>query len=131
MSSASVSILAAETPIKPNEPTTSISGSNVLISWDWPNNRGSPITSYTITIRHSDSLTFTASAECDGTQNSVVLNRECQVAIATLRTAPYNLPWGSSVFVKLSATNLYGASEESNAGNGAVILTNPDAPINV
>jgi hypothetical protein len=40
----------------------------------------------------------------------------------------YNLPWGSSVWAKVVAYNLYGNSVVSPAGNGAVILTLPDAP---
>lgn len=31
----------------------------------------------------------------------------------------------------MQATNIYGTSVESNQGNGAVILTYPDAPINL
>jgi hypothetical protein len=41
------------------------------------------------------------------------------------------LPWGSSIYAKVNAYNQYGYSDESQAGNEAVILTNPDAPINV
>lgn len=41
------------------------------------------------------------------------------------------MPWGSSVYVKVVAYNLYGDSAESIAGNGAVILTIPDAPTNL
>jgi len=41
------------------------------------------------------------------------------------------LPWGSSVYAKVIAYNLYGYSASSVVGNGAVILTSPDAPINL
>lgn len=41
------------------------------------------------------------------------------------------MPYGSSIVVKLIAYNNYGDSEESDPGNGAVILTYPDAPVNV
>jgi hypothetical protein len=43
----------------------------------------------------------------------------------------YDLSWGSSIYAKLNAYNQYGYSDNSVVGNGAVILTNPDAPINV
>jgi hypothetical protein len=46
-----VSILAAEKPAKPAAPTTVISGSNVMIDWVAPNDNGSPIISYSITIK--------------------------------------------------------------------------------
>ena len=48
-----------------------------------------------------------------------------------LITSPFNLPWGSSVYVELVAINNYGNSLVSNSGNGAIITTNPGAPINV
>lgn len=41
------------------------------------------------------------------------------------------MPWGSSIYAKVIAINYYGASVESDAGNGAIILTYPDAPVNV
>ena len=53
------------------------------------------------------------------------------IAVANLVAAPFNLPYGSSVFAKIIATNIKGDSSESNAGNGAVIVTIPDPPINL
>lgn len=44
---------------------------------------------------------------------------------------PYSLDWGDSIWAKIVATNLVGNSEESDEGNGAVILTNPDAPVSL
>lgn len=42
---------------------------------------------------------------------------------------PYSLPWGADVYAKVIAINIYGMSEISDAGNGAAIITNPDAPV--
>ncbi len=53
---------------------------------------------------------------------------KCSVPIVTLRSTPFSLPWGSNVFVKVIASNLYGDSVESEEGSQAIILTNPDAP---
>jgi hypothetical protein len=50
--------------------------------------------------------------------------------VTLLRAAPFSLDWGASVYMKVFATNSYGDSEISLAGNGAVITTTPDAPIN-
>jgi hypothetical protein len=50
------------------------------------------------------------------------------VPIADLLVAPFNLPWGSSIVVIISATNSKGASVFSEDGNGAVIITVPDSP---
>jgi hypothetical protein len=38
------------------------------------------------------------------------------------------LPWGSSIHARIVAINDIGDSVASNDGNGAIILTNPDAP---
>ena len=51
--------------------------------------------------------------------------------MAVLRNAPYSLEWGSSIYAKVTATNVYGDSLESLEGNGAVITTQPDQPTNV
>ncbi len=48
-----------------------------------------------------------------------------------LRDAPFFLDWGTSVFAKVIATNIVSNSLTSPAGNGAIILTAPDAPINL
>jgi len=45
--------------------------------------------------------------------------------------APYYLIWGSSIYAKVIAKNIIGNSVESLAGNGAIILTYPDVPINL
>lgn len=49
--------------------------------------------------------------------------------ILDLVAAPFNLPWGSSIFATITAENFYGFGDESDAANGAIILTNPDAPL--
>lgn len=46
-------------------------------------------------------------------------------------SAPFNLNWGASIFAKVKATNIIGDSGTSIEGNGAVILTNPDAPVSL
>jgi hypothetical protein len=44
-------------------------------------------------------------------------------------TEPFSLYWGDSVWAKVIATNVYGDSVESVEGNGAIIITYPDAPM--
>lgn len=56
---------------------------------------------------------------------------ECTVPVQSFKTHPYLLPWGADVYAKVIAINVYGASQESDAGNGAAIITYPDAPINL
>lgn len=43
--------------------------------------------------------------------------------------SPYSLNWGDSIYAKVKATSVVGDSGNSPAGNGAVILTNPDPPV--
>lgn len=63
--------------------------------------------------------------------SSIILAAGCKVPISALIAPPYNLPWGSSIYAKVTAVNIVGSSTQSNAGNGALILTNPDEPINL
>jgi hypothetical protein len=109
-----------------------VSGDYVIIDWSTPSDNGSQILGYMIYIRESDLATFTVdSTHCDGSQATVISDTECSIPISTLRAGAFQLPWGSSIYAKVHAYNLYGSSAASGLGNGAVILTNPDAPSNV
>lgn len=130
--SAELSILAAQVPDQPSAPTTAVNGYNVDITWSAPFDGSTQITAYTITIRQLDGTTFTQElTNCDGTSQAIVNARKCSVLISDLLGAPYNLPWGSSVYAKVAAINIKGASVFSIEGNGAVILTIPDSPLNL
>lgn len=41
------------------------------------------------------------------------------------------MPWGSSVFARIIAINIYGQSAESPVGNGAIIIRAPDQPTSI
>jgi hypothetical protein len=45
--------------------------------------------------------------------------------------APYSLAWGTSVHAKVVTYNVYGDSLTSDAGNGAIIYTYADAPLDL
>lgn len=49
--SAEVAVLAASKPDTPIAPTTTVSGSYIIVQWLEPEINGSPIESYTISIR--------------------------------------------------------------------------------
>lgn len=49
-SSTSITILHALIAATPNTPTTTNSGTNVIVNWDEPANNGAAITSYTVLI---------------------------------------------------------------------------------
>jgi hypothetical protein len=100
----------------------------VTISWTAPDNGGSVITSYSITIAKFDNSSYIETASCDGTLSTVVSSLSCTLASNVINGSPYLVDWGSSVYAKVSARNLYGTSSYSVEGNGAVIITNPNPP---
>lgn len=48
-----------------------------------------------------------------------------------MRASPYSHPWGATIWAKVKAINIVGESEFSEEGNGAIIKTLPDPPINL
>jgi hypothetical protein len=68
---------------------------------------------------------------CDGTDATIISQTSCSIPISTLRSSPYSHPWGADIYAKVVAINVVGTSPESVVGNGAQILTTPDAPINL
>jgi hypothetical protein len=68
---------------------------------------------------------------CDGSDVTIMADLECFVPIDSLKAMPYALAWGTDVYAKITATNAYGNSVISLAGNGARILTVPDEPENL
>lgn len=117
----------------PGKPTTLVSGSNVLISWPAPVFDGaSQITNYTILIRQRDNVTYsTQLTNCNGATPAVLTFRTCSIPITVLRSDPFSLDWGSSINAKVRATNIVGSSDYSADGDGAIILTVPDPPVNL
>lgn len=125
-----VTVLAAQIPAQPVAPRTIIVGSNVQIIWNSPDNGGSAITSYIIQIRMNDGITFTTVTCIESLANIIALT-QCTVPISTLTTAPISLSWGSSIYATITAVNIYGSSTISSVGTGAIIVTVPDAPMNL
>jgi hypothetical protein len=68
-------------------------------------------------------------ASCDGLNPTYLSELSCRVPILTLKVMPFALEWGTDVYAKIIATNIYGDSLMSEAGNGARILTVPDSPV--
>ena len=69
---------------------------------------------------------ITYSADLTDCDMSVSTATTCTIPVTALRESPFSLAWGSSVYAKVVAKNLYGSSLGSSAGNGAVITTTPD-----
>ena len=121
-----VSILAAQIPDQPSAPTTEFQTTQVEISWTAPFDQGSAITGYKVVIALSDAVTFSEEiTDCDMSSDP---STSCVIPVQSLKAQPYSLNWGTDVYAKVTAINTYGVSAESDAGNGATIITNPDAP---
>jgi hypothetical protein len=104
----------------------------VTVTWSESNYNGDEIISYTVYIRTSDQGIYeTELATCDGANSVIRDSQTCTIPVDTLKAAPFNLLWGTDVYVKIIATNAKGDSDESNPGHGAIITTNPDPPINI
>lgn len=129
-----LSVLIASKPSRPDAPSTTWSDAadTVTVSWNEPETNGGPITLYQIQIRQSNGLSYSdETSYCDGSQSSIVSANQCVIPVSVLRASPFSLDWGTSVFAKISATNAKGRSSTSSAGNGAIIITYPDAPVSI
>lgn len=81
-------------------------------------------------MRTADEITFSLELTyCDGSLEAIRNSLQCVIPILSLRSAPFNLVWGDSVHAKIVAVNIYGDSIDSEVGNGAIIITYPDAPL--
>jgi len=81
-----------------------------------------------VTIKQSDNTFSTDLINCD---QSASTDTSCTIPVISLRAAPFSHQWGASIYAKVVATNNYGNSLVSTEGNGAIITTTPDSPINL
>jgi hypothetical protein len=101
----------------------------ITVDWSAPDDGGSPIVGYLVSLVQSDGITYSSEpSSCDMSENTAVT---CTIPVGVLRSTPFSLEWGTSVFAKVVAVNLYGNSEESTAGNGGIIKITPGAPTNL
>jgi hypothetical protein len=126
--SSSIDIYCAFVPAQIQNVQTIEDGPDAQIQWDPTADNGAVITSYTILLKQRDG-TFATSADCDGTDSTIISNRSCKVPLASIILEPFSLRGGDSLFAKVIATNSYGNSIESLAGNGCIVVLVPDAPL--
>jgi hypothetical protein len=92
---------------------------------------GAEILGYRVYIRQLD-LTYSEQLEyCDGSNLQSLTTQECTVPLSVLTASPYDLNLGNAVYVTVIAYNMYGDSETSPVGSGAVIQLVPDSPKNL
>jgi hypothetical protein len=81
-------------------------------------------------IRHGDGINYsTELTTCNGSNSAIVSALSCTVPVNLLRTSPFSLEWGSSIWAKITVTNIIGTTAYSAPGNGAIMLTSSDAPL--
>ena len=125
-------LLCSSVPAVPISVLTANDGQNLKITWQQSATNGSPITEYRVYIKESGSTAFTIeSTDCDGTNSKVISEKSCNIKLRTLLASPFNLEIGDSIIAKVTASNDYGVSAQSIAGNGAIYTTLPDAPRNI
>jgi len=126
-----IAILAARNPWQVAKPTTTFDRTLQVVKLDWtdPYYGGSEITGYKIFIRQDNLIYSEELVSCDGSDSTILANTECSIPVPTLLASPFSLAWGSNIYAKVVAYNSYGESEISEAGNEAIILTIPDAPV--
>ena len=76
-------------------PTTVFLNDDIIISWNAPENRGSPITGYVILIKKFDGSYIQDLTYCDGLTFSETGVSFCSIPSTVLNSAPFNLVWGS------------------------------------
>ena len=114
-------------PDKPAAPTTVFERTTVQVSWTAPFNQGSTITGYRVYFQESDGVSF--SEDLTDCNRLSVITQTCTVPVSTFRASPFQIAWGGHIYAKVVAVNAYGISAESDVGNGAQIITYPDAPL--
>jgi hypothetical protein len=126
--SSELTLLCATMPLVPSAPSTTTLNANVIVDWTASSDQGTPITAYKVYLRQSDLVYTLELTSCNGGDNTIISATLCTIPLSTLRASPFNLVQGNSVFAKVIATNLYGDSLLSSAGNGALVQVVPNAP---
>jgi hypothetical protein len=103
-------------PDKLNPITTSINGGNTIITVSWSatsSNHGCAVSKYRVKFKKSDS-TYAESAECDGSNASVISAKSCTINVSSLSGSPYTLSSSTLVVAQVEAYNEIGYSDPSN-----------------
>jgi hypothetical protein len=79
-----------------------------------PQIRGDEVHYYTVLIRSQTGTFIEDIINCDGRDLIIREQRYCDIPMSNLMANPYDLLQGDSVIVKVTATNTYGTSVESD-----------------
>ena len=82
-SAVSLSVIPSDIPSQVDIVTVGLSGTQVWIDWNAPNDHNSAITQYEIKIIKSDE-SETTHADCDGTDGTIIGNTECFIEMTDI-----------------------------------------------
>lgn len=105
-----IQVLTVEKPSKPEPPATTWQGDGydyVVVSWIAPYDGGYELTGYKLSFRQDDLVYSSELGNCDMTSS---IDVTCTIPVTVFRNAPFNLDWGSSIYAKVIASNVYGDS---------------------
>ena len=129
--SPSLTLIAASVPDKITPAVQTFNEDDeVRISWEEPAyNGGKPITSYTVKILQSDGSTYSTDSSCDGSDATILSNKQCQIPMINLLGGSFNLNLDDLIVVIVTAENVIGSSDPSDPNtSGAIVMTQPDKP---
>lgn len=124
-------MLCATKPDAPIAPWNENNLDQVNIYWQAPIENGLPITHYIVQVITSENTWLQELTYCDGSTAEIVALTECTVPLSQFKNAPFALAINEHIYVRVAAANLYGVSDFSPVGHGALIHEVPDAPINL
>jgi fibronectin type 3 domain-containing protein len=117
-----VTLTTATAPGAPGTPTVTLTDTTIVISWTAGGDNNDAITAYRVKIENSSGTGVEDTAECDGTDSTIVADRSCTFTMATLLSAPYSLSVGAPIIATVEAMNNYGYGAVSADSNGALLV---------
>lgn len=99
---------AAPSPI--TQLTTELAGRNVLIAWLASSDNYDTTTRFEIQIKSISEVWFDETLTCDGASETILTNNECSIPLTTLQENNFQLVRGSTISVRVAATNSIGTS---------------------
>jgi hypothetical protein len=130
-------IIAATEPDAPDEPTLSVTGTDVVISWSEPANTGGTaiaITAYKIELPLADGTYKEDLVSCDGSQAAIVAALSCTIPMTTLTSndasTGFGYTQGHEVTARVTAINIIGEGEAGPTSSSSTVLAQvvPHAP---
>jgi hypothetical protein len=91
--------------------------------------RGSPLLGYKVLIMANDGTYLEEASNCDGSDSAIMAATTCTIPAIVLNSSPFDLPWGSTLYVKVLAYNDFGDSLDSLISDVEFIRKQPDSPV--